>query len=235
MTWTSDYEPVEVGDTTFHELIAVTAARHGERVAVVDGASGAGVTYATLVARSERVAATLAARGFAPGDVLAVQAPNVPAWAGIALGAMVAGGAVTGVSAVCTAAELERQLIDSGASRLVTAGDIGPALIAEAGPAPWPSVRPDAVALLPYSSGTSGLPKGVMLTHANLVTAVRQLSRGLRLTAADVVLALAPFSHVMGFVVTLGSALAAGAKVVTLPRFDVEAFLAVLERHRVTV
>ena len=113
---------------------------------------------------------------------------------------MAAGGAVTGVSAGCTPPELERQLIDSGASRLVTAGDIGPALIAEAGPAPAPSVRPDAVALLPYSSGTSGLPKGVMLTHANLVTAVRQVSRGLRLTPDDVVLALAPFSHVMGFV-----------------------------------
>ena len=64
MTWTSDYEPVEVGGTTFHELIAATAARHGERVALVDGATGAGVTYATLLARSERVAATLAARGF---------------------------------------------------------------------------------------------------------------------------------------------------------------------------
>ena len=50
-----------------------------------------------------------------------------------------------------------------------------------------------------------------MLTHANLVTAVRQVSRGLRLTPDDVVLALAPFSHVMGFVITLGSALAAGA------------------------
>jgi acyl-CoA synthetase (AMP-forming)/AMP-acid ligase II len=164
-----------------------------------------------------------------------VQAPNVPPWAGIALGAMAAGGAVTGVSAVSTQAELERQLVDSGASQLVTAGDIGPGLIAEAGPAPRPSVSPDAVALLPYSSGTSGLPKGVMVTHANLVTAVRQLSRGLRLTATDVVLALAPFSHVMGFVVTLGSALAAGAKVVTLPRFDVDGFLGVLERHRVSV
>ncbi len=51
-----------------------------------------------------------------------------------------------------------------------------------------------------------------MISHANLVTAVRQVSRGLRLTADDVVLALAPFSHVMGFVVTLGSALLAGAR-----------------------
>ena len=121
MTWTSEYEPVEVGGTTFHELVGATAARHGERVAVVDGPSGAGVTYSTLLARPERVAATLAARGFGPGDVLAVQAPNIPPWAGIALGAMAAGGAVTGVSAVSTPGELERQLIDSGASQLVTA------------------------------------------------------------------------------------------------------------------
>jgi acyl-CoA synthetase (AMP-forming)/AMP-acid ligase II len=96
-------------------------------------------------------------------------------------------------------------------------------------------VSPDEVALLPYSSGTSGLPKGVMLTHASLVTAVRQVSRGLRLTPDDVVVALAPFSHVMGFVVTLGSALAAGATLVVVRRFEPAGFLETLRRHRVTV
>ena len=95
-----------------------------------------------------------------------MQAPNVPPWAGVALGAMAAGGAVTGVSAGCTPAEVERQMTDSGASLLVTAATSGPALIAEAGAAPRRTVGPEALALLPYSSGTSGLPKGVMLTHA---------------------------------------------------------------------
>jgi len=91
------------------------------------------------------------------------------------------------------------------------------------------------VALLPYSSGTTGLPKGVELTHANLVTAVRQVSCGLRITDRDILLAVAPFSHIMGFVVTLAVPLSAGATVVTMPRFDPGRLLELIERHRVTV
>ena len=59
------------------------------------------------------------------------------------------------------------------------------------------------LAALPYSSGTTGLPKGVELTHANLVTSVRQVAAGLRITDRDTLLAVAPFSHIMGFQVTL--------------------------------
>jgi acyl-CoA synthetase (AMP-forming)/AMP-acid ligase II len=92
-----------------------------------------------------------------------------------------------------------------------------------------------AVGLLPYSSGTTGLPKGVLLTHANLVTSVRQVGRGLRVGERDTLLAVAPFSHIMGFLVTLAVPLASGATVVTMPRFDPSRFLELLDRHRVTV
>jgi acyl-CoA synthetase (AMP-forming)/AMP-acid ligase II len=170
--------------------------------------------------------AALAALGFGRGDVLALQAPNSAEWIALAFAALRLGGAVTGVSVPATPREVERQLIDSGAALLAT-----PAGFADA-PAPR---RADGVALLPYSSGTSGLPKGVMISHANLVTAVRQISRGVRLRPDDVVLALAPFSHVMGFVITLGSALLAGARVVPVPRFDPGGFLELLARERVTV
>jgi len=197
--WTSPYEPVPVGGTPLHELVSVE--------------TGA-------------LEAALAARGFGRGDVLALQAPNSPEWIATAFAALRLGGAVTGMSVVATPAEVERQLLDSGAALLAS-----PAGIVE-GPAPRPV---DGVALLPYSSGTSGLPKGVMITHTNLVTAVRQISRGLRLTPDDVVLALAPFSHVMGFVITLGPALLAGARLVPVPRFDPRAFLELLARERVTV
>jgi acyl-CoA synthetase (AMP-forming)/AMP-acid ligase II len=98
-----------------------------------------------------------------------------------------------------------------------------------------PAVADDAVALLPYSSGTTGLPKGVLLTHRNLVTVIRQLGRHLRIEERDIVLAAAPFAHVMGFVVTCALPLAAGATVVTLARFEFERLLALVERHRVTV
>ena len=103
-------------------------------------------------------------------------------------------------------------------------------------PRPGPDLDPaTAVGLLPYSSGTTGLPKGVLLTHANLVTSVRQVGSGLRVGERDTLLAVPPFSHIMGFLVTLAVPLCSGATVVTMPRFDPGQFLELLQRHRVTV
>jgi acyl-CoA synthetase (AMP-forming)/AMP-acid ligase II len=261
--WTSPYAPVEVGGTTLHRLVLEAAARFGDRPALVDGASETTVSYRLLAERVRGVAAGLAARGFRPGDVLALWAPNLPQWAGVALGAMAAGGTVTGVSPAAGGRELAAQLGDAGASVLVTVPSLVPAartaaaaagvgqvvvlgqadgatpvtdLLGAGQAAPRPRLDPaTAVALLPYSSGTTGLPKGVRLTHANLVTAVRQVRSGLRVGERDTLLAVPPFSHVMGFVVTLAVPLASGATVVTVPRFDPAGFLELLGRHRVTV
>jgi non-ribosomal peptide synthetase component F len=99
---TSPYEPIAVGDVPFHDLVADVAARRPDRPALIDGATGAALSYGALSARVDRVAATLARRGFRPGDVLALDAPNSPPWAVAALGAMAAGVAVTGVSPAAT-------------------------------------------------------------------------------------------------------------------------------------
>ena len=120
MIWQSDHPPVEVGGATLDAMVRATAARVPHRPALVDGASGDGVTYAELVRRADRVAALLAERGLGPGDVLALWLPNLPVWAGVALGAMRAGVAVTGVSPAATDRELEAQLDDSGATLVVT-------------------------------------------------------------------------------------------------------------------
>jgi acyl-CoA synthetase (AMP-forming)/AMP-acid ligase II len=105
-----------------------------------------------------------------------------------------------------------------------------------AGPLPQVELDPaTAAGLLPYSSGTTGLPKGVLLTHANLVTSVRQVGSGLRIDERDTLLAVPPFSHIMGFLVTLAVPLCSGATVVTMPRFEPGRFLELLQRHRVTV
>ena len=263
--WTSPYAPVEVGGTTLHRMVLAAADRFGDRPALVDGPSGTTVSYRLLAERVQGVAAGLAATGFRPGDVLALWAPNLPQWAGVALGAMAAGGTVTGASPACTERELAAQLADAGASVLVTVPSLVPAArsaAAAAGtrqvvvlgqaegatpildllavgrhaPNPGPALDPaTAVALLPYSSGTTGLPKGVRLTHANLVTSVRQVAAGLRVGEGDTLLAVPPFSHVMGFLVTLALPLCSGATVVTMPRFDPGQFLELLQRHRVTV
>jgi acyl-CoA synthetase (AMP-forming)/AMP-acid ligase II len=112
--WTSPYPPVEVGGTTLHRMVLEAATRFGDRPALVDGASGAVVSYRLLAERVEGVAAGLAARGFGPGDVLALWAPNLPQWAGVALGAMAAGGTVTGASPAATERELRTRLPTPG-------------------------------------------------------------------------------------------------------------------------
>ncbi len=271
MIYNSPFPCLAAEFATLPDLVREAAARAPERPALMDAASGAVLTYAALAARIGQVAAGLAQRGFAPGDVLAVRAPNSPDWAGAALGALAAGGAVTGISPLATARETAAQLTDAGASVLVTlpsvaaeaqaaaaatpvrdvvvAGDapatrtsrespevapIGCLLACQAS-APCTPVGPRHVALLPYSSGTTGLPKGVMLSHASLTATARNLARAFDLTPRDRFLALAPFAHVMGFVVSLSAPLAAGAAVVTLPRYDLPALLGAIERHRVTV
>ena len=259
--WTSPYAPVEEGGATLPELVRAAARRDPDRPALIDGTSGITVTYAGLAARVDQVASGLAAHGFGPGDVLALCAANRPEWAGVALAAMAAGGAATGVAgdrhggrARATAARRRRvrardraRADRSGARRRgrggrpPRGGDRRGRGRDRAGGAASPraadarATPASAVALLPFSSGTTGLPKPVMLTHANLVTATRQVGLALRLSPHDALLAAAPFSHVTGFSVVLASGLAAGATVVTLARFTPAGFADALERHRVTV
>jgi acyl-CoA synthetase (AMP-forming)/AMP-acid ligase II len=129
--------------------------------------------------------------------------------------------------------------IASGIRRVVTVGEAAGAIpLSEVLACDAASTSSDAgpgdMAALPYSSGTTGLPKGVMLTHGNLVTICRQLIAALEVRPDDVTLALAPFFHILGFIAELALPLAAGATVVTMPHFDPIGFLDLLERHRVT-
>ena len=238
MTFRSVHPPIDPDAATLPELVLSAARRAPEQAALVDGPSGQVITYGTLVSRIQRVAATLAARGFGPGHVLGLSAPNMPPWAGISLGAMVVGGAVTGVHPAATESELRTQLNDSGASLLVgTAPGAVPVaeLITDRSAPPRLRLESSSLALLPYSSGTTGRPKGVMLTHRNLAAGVLQVGHMLGLERRDTVLAVAPFAHVMGFMVTLAAPLAAGATVVTMPRFDLGAALSLVARHRVSI
>jgi acyl-CoA synthetase (AMP-forming)/AMP-acid ligase II len=134
-----------------------------------------------------------------------------------------------------------------GISRIFVFGEAGEAgeaagvipwaaLLAEDGPVPEPAIAPrqDLLAL-PYSSGTTGLPKGVMLTHYNLVANVLQ-NAGSPLAPGmdDTIIAVLPFFHIYGLVVVMNLGLYQGATIVTMPRFDLDSFLETMARHGVT-
>lgn len=245
---------VAVGGTAVHHLVVRHAARLGDKPALVDAVTGRVITHRALAHGIERVAAGLTARGFGRGDVLAVYSPNQPDYALAVYGAMAAGGTATGADPALTAGELAGQLADAGARLLVTTPQLLERAIEAASLAgvaavltfdrlvehEHASVPVDVdpardVAALPYSSGTTGLPKGVELTHAALVTNVRQTLAALDYAEDDVILAVAPFCHVIGLNLLMGTGLAVGATVVTLPGFDLDAFLRTIQEHRVTL
>ena len=90
------------------------------------------------------------------------------------------------------------------------------------------------LAVLPYSSGTTGLPKGVMLTHRNLIANIAQAQAVIGIADDDVVLAVLPFFHIYGMQLVMNLGLRAGATIVTVPRFDLQGFLDLIELHRAT-
>ena len=233
----------------------------GGKPAVVDAASGTTIGYAQLAAAVGSFAAGLAGRGFGRGSVLAMLAPNIPEYPIVFHGAASAGGAVTTLNPLYTAGEIAGQLRSSGARWLVTvpaladkakaAGDgleiivVGDgqapgtvsfsSLLAGAA-APAPAIDPAAdLAALPYSSGTTGLSKGVMLTHRNLLASLAALDSVAGVREDDVALAVLPFFHIYGMNAIMNPALSAGATLVTMPRFELGAFLRAIEQHRVTV
>ena len=234
-----------------------------DQPAVVDGPGEWSLTFSQLEHSVYSLSGGLAASGFQRGDVAALVAPNSPWYPVVFHAVAVAGGAVTTVNPTYGAEEIAYQLTDSQAS-LVFAADMFAAQTQEAmgqagvagdvvvidsdNPsqgAPMQSTLGDPitqvevdplndVVVLPYSSGTTGLPKGVMLTHANLVNNIEQCVSSVASQTSDVVLAVLPFFHIYGMQVLMNDQLHHGAKLVTMPRFDLAQALSLIERHQVT-
>jgi acyl-CoA synthetase (AMP-forming)/AMP-acid ligase II len=248
MVFHSPYPDVQIPDVALTEYVLAGATRHGDKPALIDGASGAVTTYGELARQVREVASGLAAAGVGPGDVVGLLAPNSPSWA-VAYHAVIARGAIlTPINPVLTAEEIATQLRCAGAVAVIAAEPLRAAVaptglkqfalesLPSAGGDPEaPAVDParDLVAL-PFSSGTTGLSKGVMLTHRNLVANLEQIRAVHRVSDTDVLVGVLPFFHIYGQVVVLNLGLSQGATIVTLPRFEMGAFLDVLERHRVT-
>ncbi|HEU4321251.1 MAG TPA: 4-coumarate--CoA ligase family protein [Acidimicrobiia bacterium] len=253
---------VELPNTALSSYVFRHADRLADRVAVVDGPTGRSYTYAELYGASRKAAGGLVAAGMAAGDVLALICPNIPEYAIVFHGVAIAGGAVTTLNPTYTVDEIGQQLRDSGARFLVTielfletarraaANSSVETIFVLGEPVdgyatffqllaadPIDQVRIDPrqhVVVLPYSSGTMGLPKGVELTHFNLVSNLAQTAPLSMANEEDVVLAVLPFFHIYGMQVLMNGVLFHGARTVTLPRFDLAEFLSVIQEHRVT-
>jgi acyl-CoA synthetase (AMP-forming)/AMP-acid ligase II len=234
------------------------------KVALVDGPSGAETTYGQLVGQIEALAGALAATGFGKGDVAGLLSPNVPAFATVFHGIVRSGGAATTINALYTAREIAGQLTDSKASWLFTISPFLPQadeaaamvgippervvtldavegrtslgeLLTQGHPAPEVSTSSATdLAVLPYSSGTTGRAKGVMLTHRNLIANVAQGAPLITLTGASKVLAVLPFFHIYGMSVLMNSGLWRRSTIVTMPRFDLVEFLSIVAAQQIT-
>lgn len=259
----SEYADVPVVDLPIHEAVLGGAAARGDTPALIDGVDGTTLTYGQLDHFHRRLAAAFAETGVRKGDVLALHSPNTVAFPPAFYAATRAGAAVTTVHPLVTADELAKQLTDSGARWIVTvsplletartaaerAGGIQEILVCDSAPghrslldllgttAPEPQVAIDPaedVAALPYSSGTTGVPKGVMLTHRSIATNLAQLDPMVTAGPGDRILAVLPFFHIYGLTALMNAPLRRGATVVVLPRFDLDTFLAAIEKHRIT-
>ncbi|MDQ2650593.1 MAG: AMP-binding protein [Actinomycetota bacterium] len=260
MIHTSPLGDVTIPDTALTPFILERARELEDQPAFIDGPTGRVVTYAGLDDLVRRLAGGLVAAGMPKGEVLAILAPNCPEYAVVFHGVAMAGGTVTTINPTYTAGEVHHQLVDAGATRLVTipmfldtarsamegTGVTELYVLGEAdGVAPFTTllgeplaeqvpVDADDVVVLPYSSGTTGLSKGVMLTHRNLVANVVQSLSAITMTEDDSFVAVLPFFHIYGMQVLMNMGLRTGATIVTMPRFDLEQFLQLHQDHSLT-
>ncbi|WP_405863989.1 4-coumarate--CoA ligase family protein [Streptomyces sp. NBC_00005] len=129
----------------------------------------------------------------------------------------------------------DRLIVLDGEGEAATGHPNADDLLASGAPAPQVDFDPAThLAVLPYSSGTTGNPKGVMLTHRNLVANMAQIRQLLAMNSDDRILAVLPFFHIYGMTVLLNAALQARAALVVMPRFDLTAFLDTIQEHRIT-
>ncbi|MFE7646190.1 4-coumarate--CoA ligase family protein [Streptomyces phaeoluteigriseus] len=259
----SEYADVPPVDLPIHDAVLGHAAAFGDLPALVDGTDGTTLTYEQVDRFHRRIAAALAEAGVRKGDVLALHSPNTVAFPTAFYAATRAGATVTTVHPLATAEEFAKQLGDSAARWIVTvsplletarraaelAGGVEEIfvcdsasghrslidMLASAAPEPQVVIDPvEDVAALPYSSGTTGVPKGVMLTHRQIATNLAQLEPAITAGPGDRILAVLPFFHIYGLTALMNAPLRKGATVVVLPRFDLVTFLAAIQNHRIT-
>ncbi len=217
-------------------LLVDVVGRYPERTAVVELGAGA-VTYAELLERGRRVAAGLRAAGVRPGDRVALRIGNGLDWVLAFWGSHLAGGVVVPLNTRLAETEARYVLADCGAAYVVRPGEPLP----DADPDGAPDADPahTDVAALFYTSGTTGRPKGAMVTHENLLTTIEDVIRCRELdrdpTLDNATLISVPLFHVTGCCSQLMTQVELGGVAVVMPQFRPAEFLAAIPEHRITL
>ena len=238
-------------------LLRATAQRLPDKPALVT-ADGASFDFATFDREADRVATALRTAGIVNGDRVAIAMHNLPQFPFAYFGILRAGAVAVPLNAFLTPAEVGRILEDSGAKAAITAPPFEDLVVAakndidqldtilsvrewdsiaaaEVSPVE-PSTEEDDLAVLSYTSGTTGEPKGAMLTHRNLLSNLRQQMQVPHSAQEDDVFFLAlPLFHIFGLNVTLGLLAMNGATGLLLDRFEPIPSLRLIEEHKVTV
>jgi acyl-CoA synthetase (AMP-forming)/AMP-acid ligase II len=262
MIFRSPYKEVTIPEVSLAEFVLRRAGEFADKPALIDAHNNRVTTYGQLQERVRRVAASLAKRGFKKGDCLAIYSPNIPEYAIAFLSVATLGGIITTINPLYTAEEVKHQLMDACAKYFLTVPQLvdkaidatrelkveelfvfGEAegatsfasLLENDSVVPETVINPrqDIVAL-PYSSGTTGVAKGVMLSHYNMVANLRQLEDHDKTSHEDTLIAVLPFFHIYGMNVIMNYGLYKGAAIVVMSRFELEHFLSALETYKVT-
>jgi long-chain acyl-CoA synthetase len=241
--------------TNLANILTESVRRHPDRPAIrLDDVL---VTYAQLDELTARAAGWLRARGIEPGHRVAIALPNVVQFPVLYYGALRVGATVVPMNPLLKSREIEHYLRDSGAKLALmwtsvaaeaqsAAEATGTEVVVVdddtmAAAAQWPCApevadrEDDDTAVILYTSGTTGAPKGAQLTHANLYRNATTFAAMFDLDHDDVVLGTLPLFHAFGQSNGLNASIAVGACVSLVPRFDATAVLRLIERHRVTV
>ena len=216
-------------------ILTETAAKHADQPAFkLDDFE---LTYHQLDCAASRIANLLEDKGLEPGDRVGLMLPNVPYFPSIYYGILRAGGVVVPMNVLLKEREVAYYLGDAGAEAiLVNPGEFEQLVGSYDDEHDDLDRAAEDTAVILYTSGTTGQPKGAELTHANLHRNCSMTSTTLgEFTHEDVLLGALPLFHSFGQTCTMNSAVANGATVTMLPRFDPDKALEIIDRDGVTV